>query len=146
MQPIRFELHYIHTQVHIMKYLILTLIVLGTFVSCNKEADSELIGTWQLTETLIDPGDGSGTFQSVESDKIIKFKKSGKFCSNGSMCDMSTEATNSSSGTYNTSNTTITPSNCSIDDLELNYELINGYLIVYYPCYEACQMKFAKVD
>lgn len=70
-----------------MKKLIFTLIIAGILFSCNNDDDSnlntDLIGNWQLIEVLSDPGDGSGTFSSVESDKTITFKSGGIIASNG---------------------------------------------------------------
>lgn len=36
---------------------------------------------------MADPGDGSGTFQPVESDKTIEFKNNGSVITNNSLCD-----------------------------------------------------------
>ena len=60
------------------------------FVSCNNDDDSNLedaslLGDWKLVGTLIDRGDGSGTFQAVESDKVITFLSDGTFNSNGNI-------------------------------------------------------------
>jgi len=52
--------------------------------------DNEIVGVWKLIQISIDPGDGSGTFQDVETDKTIEFKADGTLISNGSICTVST--------------------------------------------------------
>lgn len=51
------------------------------FHSCKKEKDNgpgEIYGTWKLTETWGDPGDGSGKYVKVKGDpKYIIFNQSG---------------------------------------------------------------------
>jgi hypothetical protein len=57
-----------------MKYFI-TLSFLFTLVACTKSSDnnSSIIGRWKLTETLADPGDGSGTWMPAITNYIIQF-------------------------------------------------------------------------
>ena len=80
-----------------------------------------LLGKWKLIEQLADPGDGSGTFNPVESDRTIEFFSDGTITVNGSLCYMSTGVETNSSGTYevtsdDTADTTfdgiITTDNC----------------------------------
>jgi len=47
-------------------------------MACTKSSDktsSSLVGRWKLTETLADPGDGSGTWMPATADYIIQFNK-----------------------------------------------------------------------
>ncbi len=39
-------------------------------ISCSDNDDNEttIIGTWKLSAELLDPGDGSGTYQTVSSN------------------------------------------------------------------------------
>ena len=73
-----------------MKYIQVTLLSLVVLlaVSCNSE-DVELVNKWQLIEMLADPGDGSGGFEPVTSNKVIEFWDDGTITSNGSICTMS---------------------------------------------------------
>lgn len=48
----------------------------------------------------MDPGDGSGTFQAVESEKTITFFNDGMVTSSGDLCSMFIVGGNASSGTY----------------------------------------------
>ena len=58
------------------KNLALLMIIL-IVTSCSKNNDNTssnlLIGTWKLTELLADPGDGSGTFHMINSNKKLIF-------------------------------------------------------------------------
>jgi hypothetical protein len=130
-----------------MKKSIVVLIFLGFLLSCNKKTDpisSSIVGTWKLIEVLADPGDGSGTFQSVNSTKTIIFDANGNVSSNGSMCYMSTGTNTGSTGTYSDAQATINSIKCQ--NLTINYELNNTTLILIYPCIEPCKAKYIKVE
>lgn len=129
-----------------MKKSILLLAILGLLFSCNKNEeelapDSSLAGTWKLTEVLADPGDGSGTFQPVSSNKNIVFISDNKVTSNGAICDMSIESNSSTTASYSEANSTINCQNSTI-----MYELNANSLILSYPCIEGCQAKYIKVQ
>jgi len=134
-----------------MKKSVITLITVGILFSCNNDDDSnsetELVGNWKLIEILADPGDGSGTFNSVESEKIITFESGGIITSNGALCDMSINTDNPTSGTYSISESTINPSDCIIDPIPnfiYRFEQNENILIISYPCIEPCKVKFIK--
>jgi hypothetical protein len=131
-----------------MKKLVFTLIAVGILFSCNKNDDSnsetELVGNWKLIEVLADPGDGSGTFSSVESDKILTFENGGTITSNGNLCDMSINSENETSGTYSNSESTFNSSDCNNPDYNFTYEQTGNILIINYPCIEPCRVKYMK--
>jgi hypothetical protein len=110
-----------------MKKYIFLLLLIGIFISCEKNNDStELVGKWELIEILADPGDGSGVFQTVESDKIIAFHADGTITSNGLLCEMSIQSNTSGSGTYFVEGSAIYPSDCRYAHpglIELSFEL-----------------------
>ena len=60
--------------------LLISLVFL-TLISCNNsDADytpNTLIETWKYTEMLADPGNGSGVFTPVTSDKTLTFDNAG---------------------------------------------------------------------
>lgn len=64
------------------KALLLSIFCLSTlFFGCKKstEGSGELYGKWKLTETLNDPGDGSGKYMKVKGDaKYLILNHSGK--------------------------------------------------------------------
>lgn len=134
----------------------ITLILTGLFLlvlSCKNDDDSNnnvneptLIGTWQLIEIYGDPGDGSGGFEPVDSDKSISFFENGTLTSNGSLCNMSNQAGDSTNGTYNTEESVILPSDCSFENYQIFFEIENSNLILSYPCIEACNEKYIKLN
>ena len=70
-----------------MKNYFLTIAIFFlTFTSCDKDENAttnSLEGTWKLTEILADPGDGSGTFNPISSNKKLIFDNNGNVTSNG---------------------------------------------------------------
>jgi len=126
-----------------MKKSLVILLFLSLFISCKKKEGSSLTGTWELKEVLMDPGNGSGVFTAVSSDKNLVFNTNGNVNSNGIICDMSIESNTSTSGTYSAIDSTIISSTCQ--NLIIKYELIGDTLILIYPCFEACKAKYTKV-
>lgn len=116
-----------------------------TFTSCEEEEAPGIVNTWKLVAQLLDPGDGSGQFQDVESNKTIRFYDDSTFTSNGFMCQMSTAADTSTSGTYDPTEMTITPY-CGFAPYSLSYSIEGDYLIVQHFCIEPCKEKYALVD
>lgn len=130
-----------------MNKVLIVLFSIGVLISCSKSDDnknSDLIGKWKLIEVLSDPGDGSGTFHSVSSEKIIEFQSNGTITSNGSICDMSVESVSSSSGTYSLSDSIINSSDCPSSPLKIKFHKNGSTLTISYPCDEACIAKYIK--
>jgi hypothetical protein len=129
-----------------MKKLLILLSLLSA-ISCDKvddkNFDTELIGKWGLKEVLADPGDGSGTFHAVESNKIIEFHSDGTITSNGTICDMSIESNNSTSGTYSITDSTISSIDCN-NQMKIRFEKTGSSLVINYPCIEPCRAKYVK--
>ncbi len=117
-------------------------------VSCSDDdtEDADLIGNWKLIEILVDPGDGNGTFQDVDSEKMITFLGEDTFTSNGNICEMTGSIENPSEGFYSETDSTITPVGCSdlTVILNFNYEINGNTLKIYYPCIEPCIAKYTK--
>ena len=133
----------------IMKKLLFTVFTIGVLNSCSTNNDAQintdLIGNWKLIEVLVDPGDGSGTFFSIESEKIITFESSGVLSSNGNLCNMSGNTNNRTIGVYSVSESTFSASSCSNTDYKYAFEQEDAILIINYPCIEPCQAKYKKV-
>jgi len=60
--------------------------LLTVVFSCKKEdkgpaENNGLVGKWKLVESLLDPGDGSGTFRKVDeiASTVVEFKANGDF-------------------------------------------------------------------
>ena len=131
-----------------MKNSILALITILAFFSCNSNDDNqpvELVGTWLLIEQYSDPGDGSGDYTAVNSDKAITFLVDGTITSNGSFCSMNSDSDGDTAGTFNVLDNVINPNDCSSSDYTLPFEIKGNRLFIYYPCIEGCGQKFRKV-
>ena len=126
-----------------MKISFAILVILSLFTSCKKKDGGSLTGTWELKEVLMDPGNGSGVFTAVSSDKKLVFNTNGNVNSNGLICDMSIESNTSTAGTYSAIDSTIISTTCP--NLILKYEVSGDTLILIYPCFEACKAKYIKV-
>ncbi len=117
--------------------------------SCKKETSTSsngIVGEWELIEELIDPGDGSGTFQPVSSNKEIKFYGDGTFEANGEMCTMADQASSQHQGTYDASINTFSPSGCiTVMPLSYSYSVNGNTLILSYQCIEGCQQKYSRM-
>ena len=75
---------------------------------------------------LVDLEDGSGTFQSVSSNKTLVFDNN-NVTSNGLICDMFNGSNAVTTGTYSEVNSTINSTNCP--NITLKYELNNNILL-----------------
>ena len=134
-----------------MKNLALFIVsgLLITLFACNKEAcepGDGIVGEWRLVEELMDPGDGSGTFQPIVSDKEIKFNTDGTFEANGDMCGLSNQSGTPNSGTYDTSTETFSPDNCmSMAPMSYRYSITGNTLILTLPCICGCQQKYKRI-
>jgi hypothetical protein len=126
-----------------MKISFAILVILSLFTSCKKNKRDSLTGTWELKEVLMDPGNGSGVFTAVGSDKNLVFHTNGNVNSNGIICDMSIESNSSTSGTYSAIDSTIISATCQ--NLIIKYEVSGDTLILIYPCFEACKAKYTRV-
>lgn len=132
-----------------MKQLLIILCLIGLLSSCNSDdnlsSNTSLVGEWKLIEILADPGDGSGTFSAVESEKRIKFHQDGTFTSNGTICNMSIEANNPTSGTYSLINSTINSQDCNSPEYDYQFKQDGKILKIMYPCIEPCKAKYRKL-
>ncbi|PWH83067.1 hypothetical protein DIS18_00490 [Algibacter marinivivus] len=137
--------------------LIFTLLILtGCSSDDNKPKDeTELVGKWKLIEQYLDLGDGSGDFQSINSNRTVEFFKDGTIEVNGILCFMSSEVGDKETGTYmitgsNEADTTfdgeIIPNTCSSRSAKVYFDLpLSGNLILWYQCIEGCGQKFEKI-
>lgn len=133
-----------------MKNKLILLLSIFALLSCSDDQDDKLknvlVSKWQLIEVLADPGDGSGTFQPVTSNKIIEFYSDGTFYSNGSICSISLDSNSNYTGTYSTQDMTLSSSQCQPQAFPISYEMTQNTLIIFYPCIEACAEKYSKIQ
>jgi Lipocalin-like domain len=126
-------------------------VIIGLYIlssSCDKYTcgfSTGIVGEWKLVEELMDPGDGSGTFQPVSSTKKIEFFDDGTFEANGEMCSMTNQSGTNHDGVYSTSTGILNPDNCaSTQPLNITYTLSADTLILNYPCFEGCAQKYYR--
>ncbi len=115
-----------------------------TFSVCSPEVES----IWLLTEVLLDPGDGSGTFQPVTSDRQLTFFADGAFLSIGSLCNLDVNDAEEITGTINYEDGQLMFLNCfpnmSAEMLLLPFTVTNDELILSFNCDEPCQFKYQR--
>ncbi|MCI4671642.1 MAG: hypothetical protein MRZ79_26105 [Bacteroidia bacterium] len=129
----------------------LLLIAILTFSSCTQEiiegvTDPNLLGTWRLEEVLADPGDGSGTFQPVDSDAEIRFLNDGTFTSNTALCKFSAQSGSSMQGTYSVSEKVLRSGDCASLTWQVDYSVDGQSLILNFFCIEPCAQKYRRVS
>ena len=143
-----------------MKKLIVIVVLI--LLNCSSDdrkppiENEDLLGKWRIIEQLMDPGDGSGTFQPVISDRTFEFFSNGTVTVNEVMCFMSGEPSEMSSGTYEIRGGTnvdvqfegtISPNNCDFEEMRIGFNLsLDGHLILWYLCFESCGEKYEKIS
>ena len=134
-----------------MRKVCLILLTAVIFSACSKDdpiIEGDLTGTWILIEQLADPGNGSGTFQPVDSDKTITFLENNQFFSNGNLCQTFQDVKGGSSGSYDPVSKTLLVSDCVLIDSSrsLMYEIQGNNLIIHYLCIEPCAEKYQRIQ
>jgi len=131
--------------------LLLILGLMAIVSSCEEDTvgPKELLGTWELSEVLADPGDGSGTFQPAAENFKITFLPEGElWMDQGLFCTPSLKLFDGANGSYDTARNVILSHECATDETtpKYSYEVnANNELIVYLPCIEPCANKFIKI-
>ncbi|HEA28959.1 MAG TPA: hypothetical protein ENH91_03020 [Leeuwenhoekiella sp.] len=126
-------------------YSLIMIVISG----CSKDDDNSrsemttVIGQWKLIEQLADPGDGSGTFKSIESEKILKFSEDGVVTAyNGSLCQPYSDQ-QIASGTYDEKGISTNCDNVNI--AYIGFEMKDGFLILNFASNEGFSQKFERV-
>lgn len=127
-----------------MKKLYLFFVIAAILSSCASDDDfsTELSGTWKLTETLVDIGDGNMMFEPVTVDRTINFSVTGTtVTSDQSFCATAETFT----AIYNSEEGTITVDDCDgFPNYIIYVEFQRNTLILSYPCFEACLYKYVR--
>ncbi len=130
-----------------MMYKLIVWFLMMLLVSCSKEEPTTIVGKWLLFEQLADPGDGSGIFRKVVSDRTIDFFQDGTYVANGSFCFLSHQSDQESTGVYDSGG--ITPDGCQFNgmpfELKISLNLDKSELIIHFFCIEACAQKYKKI-
>lgn len=129
-----------------LKYFILCSLYLLSSCSNNKDENTDpIVGKWHLVSQLVDPGDGSGTFQDVISNRTIEIDENGVVTSNSNLCDLSIEAEGESVGQYSFQDMVMVIEGCSFP-YNLSVTLDGEFIDLHYPCFEACICKYKKIN
>jgi hypothetical protein len=131
-----------------MKKIIFLLIAAITASCDHSDKDDEQIstttlGTWKLIEVLADPGDGSGVYKKVNSDRTITFFTTGKVECNQSLCSIGSGNGQSATGVFDETNGIIAPDACPSH--KINVKLEGAYLFLTYMCIEPCGEKYERI-
>lgn len=125
------------------------LLVTLLFVSCSSLDDNSQIqslnGSWQLIEILMDPGDGSGQFQSTELQITLKIENNQTVLASGILCGFN-ESAEWHRGLLILPDSVITTS-CQNGELRHRLQMDDSYLILsIMSCREPCRAKFTKIN
>lgn len=133
------------------KYISILLFVI-MLTSCSednarKSETSQFLGKWKLIEQLVDPGDGSGTFQPVNGNKTLEFLSNGNVVSNYELCNfMGPEGSANFTLPYVANQDYILPNGCGFaEGFNISYSINGENLILNFPCIEGCAQKFERV-
>ncbi|MFD2562125.1 hypothetical protein [Aquimarina rubra] len=130
------------------KLALLFLIPLLCVSACSNDDDTisnpDLLGKWRLVAQLVDPGDGSGTFESVNSDLELAFLAAGVLqVSNGNLCSLALDTEGNSTESYSVDENTISVA-CT-NPVTISFEIKEGSLFLYYACIEGCAQRYQKL-
>jgi len=142
-----------YNQNQIMRILIFFTLALFSLGCSDKEelpVRSDIVGKWKLIEFYADPGNGSGKFTSIKSNKTLEFSSNGDFSvKNGSMCNLDLSSNESRISTYAIDSTDVKDNfrlkikDCS---LELYCSVQGDILTIYFPCIEGCGEKYRRIN
>lgn len=127
-----------------MKKFIFFSIIL--FLSCSKDSvklpkrDLPLTGKWILTETLADPGDGSGKWTKADKPNYYFIQFNSDKTINTNVYDGFGNPIK-----YMNTDSTLNLIYSGGGSILLNYKIDDPYLTITGGCYEACGSKF-KTD
>ncbi|MEM9327018.1 MAG: hypothetical protein AAGA85_15225 [Bacteroidota bacterium] len=128
-------------------YLLSLLVLLAIATGCSDDPkpDAQVVGVWQLTEILADPGDGSGTFQPTSIDKTVTFFDDATVATTQSFCAYGADDFASGVARYSEAEGTIEPDCPAVPGLLLPYFMAGDELVISYLCIEPCAEKYRKV-
>ena len=123
-----------------MKKILFALLFVSVIVSCKDEETGPggpLYNTWKLTETLADPGDGSGKWTPAIGNRYIKFNTNGTVEGDAlpEVAYFTIKDSVTLSVKFKSTETTPVP---------YRYKITNNNLQLNPPCIEPCGYRFIK--
>lgn len=132
-----------------MKYLRFAILIF--IVSCQSDFEdsnteiTDINGKWQLLELLMDPGDGSGEFETTDLDITLEIGKNLNIEANGILCGYS-ESENILTSHISLEDSIIRV-NCNSGTLRHKLSLHKSNLTLSnLNCRESCMAKFIKIE
>ena len=109
-----------------------------SFAACKKESNGskEIYGTWKLTETWMDPGDGSGVYRKVKEDKYATFNRDGTIKGDAVTDLLSFKILDSVTMEVKSGNQT--------SPFIYRYKVTSTKLELNPPCIEGCGLRFVR--
>lgn len=142
-----------------MRRILAITLLAKVFTSCKEdpnpcagfgfECAATVESHWELIEIYSDPGNGSGSFNEVESERTITIFQNGDFISKGSLYILDVTNTQIHTGEieYTSSDNKLVVSDCSWHDVtKLPFSIDGDEMIVDFSCYEGCKHKYKRVD
>jgi hypothetical protein len=128
-----------------MQRLVLFILLAGVLFGCaDDDPDVRgLPGIWVQIAFLADPGDGSGTFQPVNTDFTLEINSDLSYTANASLCNNEPTDGTQTTGQFDEATMRVQEEGCQYSQA---WELDGNELIIYYPCIEPCAAKFARVS
>ena len=141
-----------------MKKIFLLVCIIATIFSCKiievfhpSNPESNIVSCWKLVELLDYPGNDSGTYQPVISEKQLIFRKDGivksnfMFCCLGDASNLKTDSYAKYDDTKKTINFYYSY-NKKRKQVALHYYYLNDSILeLDHPCEEGCGEKYLKI-
>ena len=128
-----------------MRLLCLSVLLLA--LSCSKDGPTPdvLLGSWELREVYVDPGNGSGTFRPTDRHRRITFVDDSTYVTDVGICTFgSQDSWPGGTGMYSASEQEIYPTTCRIN-AQYPYTVDGLELTISYFCFEGCAERYRKV-
>lgn len=109
-----------------------------SIVACKKEnnGSKEIYGNWKLTETMNDPGDGSGRYIKVKEDKYASFDADGTIKGDALSELVSFKILDSVTMEVKAKNYS--------SPIIYHYQVTSSKLVLNPPCIEGCGLRFVR--
>lgn len=108
----------------------------------NQTEENSILGSYQLKERLVDPGDGSGVYVAVQSEKKIFFLENGLITSNGSLCVSGDVHGDGDKGVFSITDSVILPQSCP--GTEIHFVWTQNQIELEYVSVETIKEKFIR--
>lgn len=128
-----------------MKKLILLLPLFLALSACDDENDflpQQDADSYKLAAMYSDPGNGSGDFHDVDSERVITFINDSTITINANICDFGVETASLDTITFSPGNNMLN-TDCNAP-FPMNFSITGNTLILNYACIEACQHKYNR--